>query len=90
MSDGPFWNYRVMSLKTGEAVLCEVYYHEDGTISGYTNPLVVGNDIDDLIGTLTKMREVAQRSAGGKGVLIEAEVEAMFNEPKEEGYGSTE
>lgn len=60
------WNYRVIQHED-YCGLHELYYDDGGVITGYTEALVVGNDLDDLRGTL----ELMLQDASNRGVLDE-------------------
>lgn len=68
------WNYRVMDLtKEGEAEggfgLIEVYYNDDGEITGWCPSLPFGDTVDDLVDDLAAMID-----ATGTPVLTRAEL----------------
>lgn len=54
------WNYKVVQ-HDGYVGLHEVYYNKDGTIVGWTDPVQIGNDLEDLKGSLELMLKDIER-----------------------------
>ena len=56
------WNYRVIS-KNGELAIHEVFYHEDGSVSGYTDTPVYprASSIQELSEELRRYAEALER-----------------------------
>lgn len=48
------WNYRVMKFPDCVGIV-EAYYNKEGEINGWTDPIVVGENKTDLLGTLKMM-----------------------------------
>lgn len=73
------WNYRVMKYDVGGFGLCEVYYNEKGDIIGYTDPVVSGDDLDELHSTINLMKSALQKHHDPANILIEGEVKKVFD-----------
>lgn len=57
------WNYRVMRYKDKSIGVHEVYYDDRLNITGWTkDPIIVGDDIDELLHTLNMIKEDVERS----------------------------
>jgi len=72
-----FWNYRVIRYEHETDAgygLCEVHYNGAGEITGFTNPIITGDTIDELFGTLAKMRDAVQKDINRNEVLVWDEV----------------
>lgn len=84
-----YWNNRVLKRIEGEGTdyeeellyIVEMYYHEDGSILGWTNGKdVYSEDLDSLRSTLEWMLEALD-----KPILIETELLAEAEEARENG-----
>lgn len=77
------WNYRVIKLRDGSVGIASVFYKKDGSITAYVNPVIIEDDIGELMQTLLRM-EGAVTKAQAEGPLLESELEAMFMEVRDE------
>jgi hypothetical protein len=59
------WNYRVIKYTTGEFMLHEVYYENDGdalpTSISSNAAVVIGDDIDEMKRVIEKMKEALDK-----------------------------
>lgn len=77
------WNYRVIKLRDGSVGIASVFYKKDGSITAYTNPVIIGDDMFELDNTLSRMGRAVTK-AQMDGPLLESELEAMFMEVRDE------
>ena len=56
MSDGGYWNYRVMRRTNGAYIIVEAYYDADGKLMGYTDQACpYGESWNELVADLETM-----------------------------------
>ena len=56
------WNYRIMRYSSGELGIHEVYY-EQGKIDGWTKePIIVGDNVEELYSILETIRTDIEKS----------------------------